>query len=490
MNLKSKFAIILASTSIALGTGGGLATWQYSKDASAAHDHHIHIGDFVFNTIQIAESPNSSAGTLSKTLNSTNNIRCDGQPLGFVGGQVDLTQYFTVTPLEGVTETNNLLFSIQSGVGSISGNKLIGGATSGNIVVRASEEGYEDNYLDLTFTNNLTVNQSEHQSTRTYGTISWGSWSSYTSTSSTHTRTRTGTLSYNDNCSVCGSNLGSGSVEVNTSNYDSYATYDTTGLGATQSGSHNMVRNYGTISWGSWSGYSQYGSSQHQRTRTGTLSYTESCSDCGRSGNSGSITINSGNYSTYAQYNTSSLTYQEIANCNDNRSSYVSSSTSSTSWGSWTNSGSQYSEVTKEPTCTSTGTRTTYQDQTRSGYYYRYASGYNYYCDCCDRFMRFTGQGSTRVSTSDSRTLTVGSSTISATGHTGSNKLHTEYEYGGPSSCNAVTYDICKDCGVDIYRYTSGGVHNIERYYGAGNRDYGGCTKCGHTGYYTGNTFE
>ena len=79
---------------------------------------------------------------------------------------------------------------------------------------------------------------------------------------------------------------------------------------------------------------------------------------------------------------------------------------------------------------------------------------------------------------------------ISATGHTGSNKLHTEYEYGGPSSCNAVTYDICKDCGVDIYRYTSGGVHNIERYYGAGNRDYGGCTKCGHTGYYTGNTFE
>lgn len=481
MNFKKKIAAIVASGVVAIGGAGvGFGAWQFSQDASSTHKHDVNVGDFIFNTIQISESSESISGTLSKSLTTTHNIRCDGLDQGYQGQLIDLNDYITVTPLEGATTTNDVIFQVDDGDAEISGSTLTTTGDSSSITVRAYEDDYPDNYILLAFKNTTSENKAAHQGVRTYGNIAWNNWSSYTSTSSTHTRTRTGTLSYTEKCSVCDSNLGSGSITINSSNYDDYATYDATGLGTTQTGSHDMVRSYGTISWGSWSGYSQYGTSQHKRTRTGTLSYTESCSDCGRSGNSGSITINSSNYSTYAQYNTSSSTYQEIESCNDDKSSYVSSSTSSTYWGSWTDSGSEYSEVTREPTCTSTGTRTTYQDQTRSGYYYRYASGYNYYCDCCNRFMRSTGQGSTRVDTSDSRTLTVGSSTISATGHSyGSSSDKEEYTSMGSSGHQIDHYQICKNCGYEHYTYTSTDGHTWgERHYGSYTQIY--CTYCGY----------
>ena len=425
MNFKKKIAAIVASGVVAIGGAGvGFGAWQFSQDASSTHKHDVNVGDFIFNTIQISESSESISGTLSKSLTTTHNIRCDGLDQGYQGQLIDLNDYITVTPLEGTTTTNDVIFQVDDGDAEISGSTLTTTGDSSSITVRAYEDGYPDNYILLAFKNTTLENKAAHQGVRTYGNIAWNNWSSYTSTSSTHTRTRTGTLSYTEKCSVCDSNLGSGSITINSSNYDDYATYDATGLGTTQTGSHSMVRNYGNIAWNSWSSYSQYGSSQHRRTRTGTLSYTQSCSECGASGTSGSITINSSNYSTYASYNTSSYTYQQVGTCNDDDVSSSSAWDGPVSWGSW-GSWSGWSTVTAA-TCTSSGTRR--RTRTRTGTYTHYYATTTYSCDVCGRVDRSTGGGSVRRTTTDTDTDT---ETISALGHKWSSSYTTEYEYAG-----------------------------------------------------------
>lgn len=447
MNVKKKIITLLASGIISIsGIGVGFGTWQFSQDAASTHNHGVNVGDFVFNTIQISESSESTSGTLSKNLTTTHNIRCDGLDQGYEGQAIDLNDYVTVTPIEGVSETNGVIFEVENGHATISGTTLTTNGDSSSITIKAFEDGYPDNYILLTFKNTTSENQAEHQSHKTYGNIAWNNWGSYTSTSSTqHTRTRTGTLSYTDECTVCGSNLGSGSITINSLNYDDYATYDATGLGTTQIDSHNMVRNYGSISWNGWGSYSEYGSSQHRRTRTGTLSYTQSCSECGASGTSGSITITSSNYSTYSAYNTSSYTYEQVGTCNDDDVSRSSARDGATSWGSW-GSWSTWTTVSSA-TCTSSGTRR--RTRTRTGTYYHYYATTTYSCDVCGRIDRTSGGGSVRRTTTDTDTDT---ETIPALGH---NYVLNQYRVDcpdcgskgwiGASSWEA--YGTCPSCG-------------------------------------------
>ena len=484
MNFKKKIAAIVASGVVAIGgVGAGFGAWQFSQDASSTHKHDVNVGDFIFNTIQISESSESASGTLSKNLSTTHNIRCDGLDQGYQGQSIDLNDYITVTPLEGATTTNDVIFQVDDGDAEIGGSTLTTTGDSSSITVRAYEDGYPDNYILLAFKNTTSENKAAHQGVRTYGNIAWNNWSSYTSTSSTHTRTRTGTLLYTEKCSVCDSDLGSGNITINSSNYDDYATYDTTGLGTTQSGSHTMVRKYGTISWKNWGSYSQYVSSQHRRTRTGTLSYTQSCSECGRSGTGGSIIINSSNYSTYSTYNTSSYSYEQVGTCNDDDVSTSSAYDGPTSWGSW-GSWSSWSTVSSA-TCTSSGTRR--RTRTRTGTYTHYYATTTYSCDVCGRIDRSTGGGSVRRTTTDTDTDT---ETIPALGHD-LTFTSTAYTYGGPTQClQGHRYD-CSRCNYyevsTIGQYT----HSIRYLYTTGSRTYGTCTKCNHYGYYTNSyTFE
>ena len=475
MNFKKKIAAIVASGVVAIGgVGAGFGAWQFSQDASSTHNHGVNVGDFIFNTIQISESSESISGTLSKNLTTTHKIRCDGLDQGYEGQSINLDDYVTVTPLEGVTETNDVIFEVEDGDATISGTTLTTNGDSSSITVKAYEDGYPDNYILLAFKNTTSDNQAAHQSHKTYGNIAWNNWSAYTSTSSTHTRTRTGTLSYTDECTVCGSNLGSGSITINSSNYDDYATYDTTGLGTTQSGSHNMVRKYGTISWNNWGSYSQYGSSQHRRTRTGTLSYTQSCSECGRSGTGGSITINSSNYSTYSTYNTSSYSYEQVGTCNDDDVSTSSAYDGPTSWGSW-GSWSSWSTVSSA-TCTSSGTRR--RTRTRTGTYYHYYATTTYSCDVCGRIDRSTGGGSVRRTTTDTDTDT---ESIPALGHNWGSTQNLGYEPTSANSHAPLYSHTCSRCGASEEwhggwsgcTWVSQGVH--------GSSEYFRCPTCGNT---------
>lgn len=443
MNFKKKIAAIVASGVVAIGgVGAGFGAWQFSQDASSTHKHDVNVGDFIFNTIQISESSESISGTLSKNLTTTHNIRCDGLDQGYQGQSIDLNNYVTVTPLEGVTTTNSVIFQVVDGDAVINGSTLTTNGDSSSITVRAYEDSYPDNYLILAFKNSTSENKAAHQGVKTYGNIARNNWSSYTSTSSTHTRTRTGTLSYTEKCSVCNSDLGSGSVTIDSSNYNDYATYDATGLGTTQSGSHNMVRKYGTISWNSWGSYSQYGSSQHRRTRTGTLSYTQSCSECGRSGTGGSITINSSNYSTYSTYNTSSYSYEQVGTCNDDDVSTSSAYDGPTSWGSWGSWSSWI--IVSNATCTSSGTKR--RTRSRTGTYYHYYATTTYSCDVCGRVDRSTGGGSVRRTTTDTDTVT---DTIPATGHTLGSVFYT-YTYTNQSQHLCKPTKKCSVCGANV----------------------------------------
>ena len=281
MDIKKKITLLFTMASIALGTGSGLATWQYSESASSAHDHSIHIGNFVFNTINIEESEGSKNGTYKKEINNIHNYRCDGEDLGWTYGSVDLNNYFTSSLVEGAELAGHMHFKVQSGYGSISGNTLTATNNVGNVVVRAYEEGYEDNYLDLTFTFNSSNNQAQHayshNGTYKNNEIIWNPWSEYTSIDdNNHTHSRTGSITPILECNVCHNAMDGTPIEITCANFSSYFQYDKTGLGCSETKPHNNVQKDQTTSDGTWV---YENATQHKKVISTTIYYE--CSDCG-----------------------------------------------------------------------------------------------------------------------------------------------------------------------------------------------------------------
>ena len=280
MNFRKKLTLMFALTSIALGTGGGFASWQYSASASSSHDHSVSIGNFVFNTLNIEESEGSKNGTYKKEINNIHNYRCDGEDLGWTYGSVDLNNYFDSSIVEGVESAGHMHFKVQSGYGSISGSTLTATNNIGNVVVRAYEEGYEDNYLDLTFTFNSSNNQAQHSYSHNgsykNNEINWNPWSEYTSVDDNyHTHSRTGSITPILECSVCHNTMDGTPIEIACANFSSYSQYDTTGLGCSETKAHNNVQQNQITSEGSWV-YDN--ASQHKKVNTTTTYYE--CSDC------------------------------------------------------------------------------------------------------------------------------------------------------------------------------------------------------------------
>ena len=227
--MKNKSGIMLTALFICFSAVGvGLGTWVYNSSTDNKTDVNTNINDFKFSTLIIRESDDSASGSLSKIGTTVHNYRCDNKDLGYTNAVIDVCEYFTITS-DDDSNLSKAKYKIVSGSGSISGDELTFGDIAGNVVVRCYEEGCEDNYYDLTFTNTITTNTADHDYKTTYGTISWGDWSASATylTDDTHTRNRTGELPYSTKCTICDHEKESGNLIIDNSNYATYSVYNT-----------------------------------------------------------------------------------------------------------------------------------------------------------------------------------------------------------------------------------------------------------------------